>query len=255
MKPFKLDDVKDALKAAGVTGITVARGPRLRPPGRPHRDLPRSRVPDRLRPQGPPQFVVDDAAVDAVVETIVAAAATGKIGDGKIWVTDVDGSSASAPARKGPTRSSRRPVSTPASTDPDRDASLRPVARSPSLLCVLRGLARGSRVTLSGLTAPGWRVGPTRLVAGASLAVTPMTDRRRRPPPKPTHSATPAQAGRWTAQWKKLYAEVITTGGARGARVAWRPAPTRLSTRRKPSAFSTWRRSCALTTASTAEKG
>ena len=40
IKPFKLDDVKEALKAAGVTGMTVERGPRLRPSGRPHRDLP-----------------------------------------------------------------------------------------------------------------------------------------------------------------------------------------------------------------------
>ena len=44
VKPFKLDEVKDALKAIGVHGHDGHRGAWLRPPGRPHRDLPRRRV-------------------------------------------------------------------------------------------------------------------------------------------------------------------------------------------------------------------
>ena len=91
IKPFKLDDVKDALKAAGVTGITVDGGPRLRPPGRPHRDLPRSGVQDRLRPQGVPRASSWTTTRSTASSTrSSAAAATGKIGDGKIWVTPVD---------------------------------------------------------------------------------------------------------------------------------------------------------------------
>ena len=91
IKPFKLDDVKDALKAAGVTGITVERGPRLRPPGRPHRDLPGHRVPDRLRPQGRDRDRRRRRDRRRASSTPSSrAASTGKIGDGKIWVTDVD---------------------------------------------------------------------------------------------------------------------------------------------------------------------
>ena len=52
IKPFKLDDVKDALKARRRRRSDRHRGPRVRPPGRPHRDVPRHGVPDRLRPQG-----------------------------------------------------------------------------------------------------------------------------------------------------------------------------------------------------------
>ena len=90
IKPFKLDDVKAALKTSGCTGLTVSRGPGLRPPARPHRGLPGCGVHGRLRAEGAVEVLVDDADADEVVDTIVEAARTGKIGDGKVWVTPVD---------------------------------------------------------------------------------------------------------------------------------------------------------------------
>ena len=90
VKPFKLDDVKDALKGAGVTGITVGE---VRGFGRQggHTETYRgAEYKIDFVPKVELSIVVDDANVDAVVETIVTAAASGKIGDGKIWVTDVD---------------------------------------------------------------------------------------------------------------------------------------------------------------------
>jgi len=90
IKPFKLDDVKDALKAAGVAGITVSE---VRGFGRQggHTETYRgAEYKIDFVPKVSLSVVVDDDAADNVVDTIVASAATGKIGDGKIWVTDVD---------------------------------------------------------------------------------------------------------------------------------------------------------------------
>jgi nitrogen regulatory protein P-II 1 len=90
IKPFKLDDVKDALKAAGVVGMTVSE---VRGFGRQggHTETYRgAEYQIEFVPKVSLEVVVDDAQVDAVVETISTAAATGKIGDGKIWITEVD---------------------------------------------------------------------------------------------------------------------------------------------------------------------
>ncbi len=90
VKPFKLDDVKDALKAAGITGITVTE---VRGFGRQggHTETYRgAEYKIDFVPKVAMDVVVDDAAVDTVVDAIKQAAATGKIGDGKIWVTEVD---------------------------------------------------------------------------------------------------------------------------------------------------------------------
>ncbi|MEO1058742.1 MAG: P-II family nitrogen regulator [Actinomycetota bacterium] len=90
IKPFKLDDVKDALKAAGIAGITVDE---VRGFGRQggHTETYRgAEYKIDFVPKVEVNVVVDDGAVDTVVDTIKTAAATGKIGDGKIWVTDVD---------------------------------------------------------------------------------------------------------------------------------------------------------------------
>lgn len=90
IKPFKLDDVKDALKAAGVSGITVAE---VRGFGRQggHTETYRgAEYQIDFVPKTSVQVVVDDLAVDAVVDAIATAAATGKIGDGKIWVSPID---------------------------------------------------------------------------------------------------------------------------------------------------------------------
>jgi nitrogen regulatory protein PII len=90
IKPFKLDDVKDALKAAGIAGITVGE---VRGFGRQggHTETYRgAEYQIDFVPKVSLQIVADDAQADLVVDTIISTAATGKIGDGKIWVTDVD---------------------------------------------------------------------------------------------------------------------------------------------------------------------
>ena len=90
VKPFKLDDVKDALKAIGVTGMTVGE---VRGFGRQggHTETYRgAEYKIDFVPKVAIEVVVDDGQVDAVVDAIARSAATGKIGDGKIWVTDVD---------------------------------------------------------------------------------------------------------------------------------------------------------------------
>jgi nitrogen regulatory protein P-II 1 len=90
IKPFKLDDVKDALQEAGLQGITIteARG-YGRQKG--HTELYRGAeyVIDFL-PKIKIEVVVEDALVDKTIDAIVNAARTGKIGDGKIFVTPVE---------------------------------------------------------------------------------------------------------------------------------------------------------------------
>lgn len=90
VKPFKLDDVKDALKAAGVQGITVSE---VRGFGRQggHSETYRgAEYKIDFVPKVRLELVVDDSSVDAVIAAIKASANTGKIGDGKIWVSTVD---------------------------------------------------------------------------------------------------------------------------------------------------------------------
>ncbi|MBG7604358.1 MAG: P-II family nitrogen regulator [Actinobacteria bacterium] len=90
IKPFKLDDVKDALKSAGVAGITVTE---VRGFGRQggHTETYRgAEYKIDFVPKVSLSVVVADDVADSVVDTIVSSAATGKIGDGKIWVTDVE---------------------------------------------------------------------------------------------------------------------------------------------------------------------
>lgn len=90
VKPFKLDDVKDALKAAGVQGITVSE---VRGFGRQggHSETYRgAEYKIDFVPKVRLELVVDDGSVDAAIAAIKASAVTGKIGDGKIWVANID---------------------------------------------------------------------------------------------------------------------------------------------------------------------
>jgi nitrogen regulatory protein PII len=90
IKPFKLDEVKDALKAVGVTGITVEE---VRGFGRQggHTETYRgAEYQIDFVPKVSLRIVIDDDRADSVVDTIASSAATGKIGDGKIWVSDID---------------------------------------------------------------------------------------------------------------------------------------------------------------------
>ncbi len=90
IKPFKLDDVREALSEIGVQGITVTE---VKGFGRQkgHTELYRGAeyVVDFL-PKVKMEIAVDEGMVDNVVETIQKAAATGKIGDGKIFVSPIE---------------------------------------------------------------------------------------------------------------------------------------------------------------------
>ena len=89
IKPFKLDDVREALSVQGIAGITVTE---VKGFGRQkgHTELYRGAeyVVDFL-PTVKVEVAVTDDQVEAVVEAIVRAAATGKIGDGKVFVYDL----------------------------------------------------------------------------------------------------------------------------------------------------------------------
>jgi nitrogen regulatory protein P-II 1 len=90
VKPFKLDEVREALSAIGVTGLTVTE---VKGFGRQkgHTELYRGAeyVVDFL-PKVKVEVVVPDKLVEAGIEAIIKAARTGKIGDGKIFVTSVE---------------------------------------------------------------------------------------------------------------------------------------------------------------------
>ena len=89
VKPFKLDDVKDALAGLGVQGMTVSEVQGFGRQGG-HSEIYRGTEYKVLfTPKTRVEVVVEDAQVDGVIDSIVAAARTEKIGDGKVWVTDV----------------------------------------------------------------------------------------------------------------------------------------------------------------------
>ena len=90
IKPFKLDDVRDALAEVGVQGVTVTE---VKGFGRQkgHTELYRGAeyVVDFL-PKVKIEIAIDSKMLDKVIETITKAARTGKIGDGKIFVYDLE---------------------------------------------------------------------------------------------------------------------------------------------------------------------
>jgi len=90
IKPFTLDDVKTALEEAGVLGLTVSE---VQGYGRQkgHTEVYRgAEYSVDFVPKVRIEVVVDDSIVDKVVDAVVQAARTGKIGDGKVWVTPVE---------------------------------------------------------------------------------------------------------------------------------------------------------------------
>ena len=89
VKPHKLDDVKDALKSAGVQDMTVSEVKGFGRQGGHSETYRGSEYAIDFIPKVRIEIVVDDATVDSVVDTIRSSATTGKIGDGKVWITDV----------------------------------------------------------------------------------------------------------------------------------------------------------------------
>ncbi|MCW2757871.1 MAG: nitrogen regulatory protein [Nocardioidaceae bacterium] len=90
VKPHKWEDVRSALEAAGVTGMTVSEVSGYgRQKG--HTEVYRGAEYDiNLVPKVRIEIVVDDDEAQRVTDTIVTAAQTGRIGDGKVWVVPVD---------------------------------------------------------------------------------------------------------------------------------------------------------------------
>jgi nitrogen regulatory protein P-II 1 len=89
IKPFKLDEVREALAAVGVTGLTVTE---VKGFGRQkgHTELYRgAEYAVDFLPKVKIEVIITDDASQRTIDAIVAAARTGKIGDGKIFVTDV----------------------------------------------------------------------------------------------------------------------------------------------------------------------
>ena len=90
VKPFKLDEVKDALKDIGVEAMTVSEVQGFGRQGG-HSEVYRgTEYKIDFQPKVCIEIVTDEESAIRVVQTIVETARTGKIGDGKVWVTDVD---------------------------------------------------------------------------------------------------------------------------------------------------------------------
>lgn len=90
IKPHKLDDVKDALKEAGITGMTVEEVKGFGRQGGKTEIYRGAEYIVDLLPKVRIEAVVPDERADMIAELIVNSARTGKIGDGKVWVTTVD---------------------------------------------------------------------------------------------------------------------------------------------------------------------
>ncbi len=90
IKPFKLEEVKDALRGIGVQGITVDEVKGYGRQGGHTETYRGSEYTVDFLPKVRVEVLVDTSDADKVIDTIADAARTGKIGDGKIWVTSVD---------------------------------------------------------------------------------------------------------------------------------------------------------------------
>ena len=90
IKPFKLDDVRESLSAAGIKGVTVSE---VKGFGRQkgHTELYRgAEYTVDFLPKLKIEVAVADSLLDATIDAITSAAASGNIGDGKIWVTSLE---------------------------------------------------------------------------------------------------------------------------------------------------------------------
>lgn len=90
VKPFRLDEVKDALKGAGVEGMTISEVQGFGRQGGHTETYRGTEYRVDFVPKVKLEAVVADDDVDRVVDAIVGAARTDKIGDGKVWVTNVE---------------------------------------------------------------------------------------------------------------------------------------------------------------------
>lgn len=90
IKPFKLDDVKDALAAAGIQGMTVSEVQGFGRQGGHSETYRGTEYRVLFTPKTRIEVIVVDEEVDVAVDAIIEGARTEKIGDGKVWVTAVE---------------------------------------------------------------------------------------------------------------------------------------------------------------------
>ena len=90
VKPFKVDDVKDSLRAAGAAGITVSEARGFGRQGGHTETYRGTEYKIDFVPKVKIEIVTSDAKVESILDVVRKAAATGKIGDGKVWVTNVE---------------------------------------------------------------------------------------------------------------------------------------------------------------------
>jgi nitrogen regulatory protein P-II 1 len=102
IKPFQLDAVKDALQTAGSVGLTVSEVQGFgRQKG--HTEVYRgAEYTIDLVPKVRVEVLVNDVDADRIIDVIVANARTGKIGDGKVWATPIDGLTRVRTGERGP---------------------------------------------------------------------------------------------------------------------------------------------------------
>jgi len=90
IKPFKLEEVKEALRGAGLVGLTVSEVQGYGRQGGKTETFRGSEYKMEFVPKVKIEVLVESSQVDKVVELIAASARTGKIGDGKVWSFDLD---------------------------------------------------------------------------------------------------------------------------------------------------------------------
>jgi nitrogen regulatory protein P-II 1 len=90
IKPFKLEEVKEALRGAGMLGLTVTEVQGYGRQGGKNETWRGAEYTIDFVPKVRVEVIVESTDVDKVMEVIASAARTGKIGDGKIWATDLD---------------------------------------------------------------------------------------------------------------------------------------------------------------------
>ena len=90
IKPHRLDEVKTALKGAGIVGLTLSEVKGFGRQGGHTETYRGAEYQIDFVPKARVEVVVDDADVDRVIDAICGAAKTGQIGDGKLWVSEVD---------------------------------------------------------------------------------------------------------------------------------------------------------------------
>ncbi|HEX2700485.1 MAG TPA: P-II family nitrogen regulator [Acidimicrobiales bacterium] len=90
IKPFKLEDVKDALRGAGLLGLTVSEVQGYGRQGGKTESFRGSEYKMEFVPKVKIEVLVETSQVDKIMELVASAARTDKIGDGKIWAYDID---------------------------------------------------------------------------------------------------------------------------------------------------------------------